>query len=71
MVMFKLKNQEARTPVAAMACGMFGVMVASYGNPVLGQMPVGILLYSCMAFMFMGPDLDREVTLEKAERRLA
>lgn len=69
MVMFRLKNQEARTPVAAMACGMFGIMLASYGNPVLGQMPVGILLYSCMAFMFMGPDFDREITLEKTERR--
>jgi hypothetical protein len=67
MVLFRLKNEGVKTPVTAMAAGMFGIMLASYGNPVLGQMPVGILLYSCMAFMFMAPRFDREMT-EKNEQ---
>ncbi|HNY01466.1 MAG TPA: O-antigen ligase family protein [Bacteroidales bacterium] len=66
LAMFRLKNESVRTPVMAMAAGMAGIMVASYGNPVLGQMPVGIILYTCMAFMFMAPAFDREITTEQA-----
>ncbi len=70
MVFFRLRNESVKTPVMAMAAGMFGIMLASYGNPVLGQMPVGILLYSCMAFMFMAPRLDREETLKNKQIKL-
>jgi O-antigen ligase len=68
MVLFRLKNDAVKVAVMAMASGMFGIMVASYGNPVLGQMPVGILLYSCMAFIFLAPRLDREVALQYETR---
>lgn len=61
-VMFRLRNETIKTPVMAMVSGMFGIMAASYGNPVLGQMPVGLLIYSSMAFMYMAPRFDREET---------
>lgn len=65
LVMFRLKDAAIKRAVTAMAAGMFGIMAASYGNPVLGQMPVGILLYTSMAFMFMAPRFDREETLAR------
>lgn len=68
-VMFRIRSENVKTPVMAMAAGMFGVMVASYGNPVLGQMPVGILLYSSMAFMFMAGRFDREEAAAGIELR--
>jgi hypothetical protein len=38
--------------------GMAGIMVASYGNEVLGQMPTFLLIYSLMAIM-TNPELLR------------
>ncbi len=71
MIMFRIKNEEVRIPVTAMAAGMFGIMAASYGNPVLGQMPTGIMLYTSMVFMYMAPRHDQEVTLANAQKSLA
>jgi len=65
-VMFKLKSERVKIPVIAMASGMFGIMAASYGNPVLGQMPVGIMLYTCMAFMYLSPRFDKEESIVMA-----
>lgn len=70
IVMFKIKSNTVKTETIAMTAGMFGVMAASYGNPVLGQMPVGVLLYSCMAFMYLAPKFDREETLELENKLL-
>ena len=44
--------------MAALASGMFGIMVASYGNAVLGAMPTGMLIYTSMALMLNAEKLD-------------
>ncbi|MBS4058439.1 MAG: O-antigen ligase family protein [Bacteroidetes bacterium] len=59
-IMFKLQEQELRGIISALACGFTGIMGASYGNGVLGQMPTGILIYLSMAFIFMSAQLERE-----------
>jgi hypothetical protein len=41
-------------------CGFTGIMGASYGNGVLGQMPTGILIYLSWVFIFVAQQLDRE-----------
>jgi len=38
---------------------MFGVMIASYGNAILGQMPTNVLIYISMAVLLNAPALDR------------
>lgn len=48
--------------MAALASGMFGVMVASYGNAVLGTMPTGMLIYTSMALL-----LNSEIFDSKAD----
>lgn len=60
LIMFKLQEQELRGIISALACGFTGIMGASYGNGVLGQMPTGILIYLSMAFIFMSTQLERE-----------
>ncbi len=37
--------------MSALIAGMAGIMVAAYGNGVLGQMPTAFLIYSSMAIM--------------------
>lgn len=58
--MFRVRSPELRGVLAALMSGSTGVMGASYGNGVLGQMPTGILIYLSWAFIFMSQQLDRE-----------
>ena len=67
-VMFKVRDDWLRGQIAALVCGMFGIMGASYGNGVFGQFPTCILMYTGMVFMFIAPRMDR--ALRRKEGRL-
>lgn len=60
-IMFRVKDPELRGKLSALACAYAGVLGASYGNGVLGQIPTGILTYISWGFLFMAPMLDREI----------
>ncbi len=62
LLWFRVKNEELNGVLGALLAGFVGIMGASYGNGVLGQMPTGILTYLSWAFIFMAPQLDREYT---------
>jgi len=62
LIMFRLKEPELRGIMSALMAGFTGIMGASYGNGVLGQMPTGILMYISWAFIFMSQQLEREYT---------
>lgn len=65
ILMFKVRNDWLKFRLIALVCGYFGIMVASYGNGVLGQMPTGIIIYMSMAFLFMGEKFDNELAGQK------
>lgn len=67
IIMFKLKDPLLTGQMRALASGILGVMGASYGNAVLGQMPTGIILYISMAFLFMSTDFDKMIAEEKTK----
>ncbi len=58
--MFKLRNPVIRGKMSALVVAFGGIMGASYGNGVLGQMPTGILTYMSWVFLFIAMDLDEE-----------
>jgi hypothetical protein len=60
LIMFRIRDPIVKMKMAALASGMFGVMVASYGNAVLGTMPTGMLIYVSMAVMLNAEVLDEE-----------
>jgi len=60
IVMAKLQYPGLIAPLIALLSGTFGIMIASYGNGVLGQMPNGIIIYLGMAFTFMSPQWEKE-----------
>lgn len=64
--MFRLTNQDHRIMITAVTCGFAGIMMASYGNGVLGQMPTGILMYLTMVFMFASKRWEEEEQNEKS-----
>ncbi len=60
LIMFRVKSKELAGILGALIAGFAGIMGASYGNGVLGQMPTGALVYLSWSFVFMAQQLDRE-----------
>ncbi len=61
-IMFRIRDPILKMKMAALTSGMFGIMVASYGNAVLGTMPTSILIYTSMAVMLNSEKLDTPLT---------
>lgn len=59
---WKIKNDQLRQKLLALLSGFIGIALASYGNPLLGQMPTGIILYMSWAYFYLAPDLDEEIS---------
>ena len=67
-VMFRIRDPITKLKMSALISGMAGVMLASYGNEVLGQMPTSLLIYASMAIMsnqkiFEEPSVKKEAKL--------
>ncbi len=65
--MFQIKNKDLEVKIAALLCGVFGILVASYGNAVLGQFPTGLVVYISMAYVFMAPSMDKLIPVKTNE----
>lgn len=61
-VLFRLRSPQVRGLTVALICGLSGIIMMSYANEVLGQIPNGAIVYMCMAFIFLAPRFDREMT---------
>jgi O-antigen ligase len=57
-VLYKIRDHSLKIQVTALTCGMAGIMLASYGNGVFGQMPTGVIMYVSMVVMFASPKMD-------------
>ena len=60
LVMFRIKDPKLKIKISALIAGLAGVMVASYGNAVLGAMPTGMLIYTSMAIILNAKALDKK-----------
>ncbi len=60
LILFKVRNPELAGILGAVHAGFAGIVGASYGNGVLGQIPTGPLIYLSWAFVFMSQQFDRE-----------
>ena len=67
IIMFKVRDDWIKAQMSALVCGMFGIMVASYGNGLLGQMPTGLIIYTSMGFLFLAQKFDKEALAENTE----
>jgi teichuronic acid biosynthesis protein TuaE len=61
-VWFNIRDNELRGLLSALLAGLAGMLACSYGNEMLQQFPNGPILYTCMAFIFMGRKFDREIS---------
>ncbi|WP_339922124.1 O-antigen ligase family protein [uncultured Cyclobacterium sp.] len=58
---WKVKDPRLRQKLLAIFGGYVGIAAASYGNPLLGQMPTGIILYMSWAYFFLAEDMDKSL----------
>lgn len=66
----KLKDPVLIQIMIALISGYLGIMVASYANGVLGQMPTGIIIYLSWVFLFSSPKIEKEkLKLEEAKKQ--
>ncbi|MDD4819450.1 MAG: O-antigen ligase family protein [Flavobacteriales bacterium] len=67
-VLFRLKDQHLKGICAGITSGVFGIMVASYGNEILGQLPICVIIYVSQTFIFLSPRYDKYLIAERKER---
>lgn len=70
IVMFRLKNKELIAKLGVLLCCMFGIIAASYSNMYLGQFPTHILLFTSMAYIFLGVNLEKQLEHDEKEKLL-
>jgi len=58
VIIWRLRNEQLRWKIMALHSGFIGIAFASYGNPIFGQLPTGIIIYISWAFLFMSPSFD-------------
>ena len=61
IILKRIKDRELRGILAALLCGLTGMIVSAYGNAFFVQYPNGILMYMIQAFLFMGIKYDEEI----------
>lgn len=65
-IMNRIRDPILKVRMSALLAGMVGVMVASYGNAVLGTMPTAVTIYVTMALLLNTEKLDTPPELSDA-----
>jgi hypothetical protein len=66
ILMTKIRDRELYYKIAALLCGYWGIVGASYGNTVFGQLPTSILIYMSLPLIFMSPNFQKEIDEQEA-----
>lgn len=61
MIMYRTRDPDLKARMMAIHGSIMGILLANYGNAVMGQFPTSINTYYGMAFMFMIQHLDEQV----------
>jgi len=60
-IMFRIRDPELKARMMAIHGSIMGILLANYGNAVMGQFPTSINTYYGMAFIFMSTYFDKMV----------
>ena len=65
--MFVIRDPITKFKMSALISGMAGIMLASYGNAILGGMPTALLIYASMAIMSNPEIFEEDLNNKKTE----
>ncbi|TGE10216.1 O-antigen ligase family protein [Hymenobacter fodinae] len=57
-IVWRIRDPLLRQKLLALTAGYSGILVASYGNEVMNQIPSAMIIYLSWVFVFLGPELD-------------
>ncbi|WP_192349425.1 O-antigen ligase [Algoriphagus sp. Y33] len=58
-VTFSLNDPMLRQYMMALNSGFAGIAVAAYGNPIIGQFPINIIIYFTWGAIFLAANMDK------------
>ncbi len=61
-ILFRIRDPIIKIKMTALTAGLSGILVSSYGNAVLGQMPTSIIAYISMAIIMNTEVFDKTPT---------
>ena len=68
IVFIHVKNRELHGIMAGFIGGYFGIMVASYGNQIFGQIPINQTIFIGLAFVFSAEKLQKQFQHSTSEK---
>lgn len=69
LIMFRIKNNELRGILTAIACGIFGLMISAYGNAFFFQFPTGLIIILFLSVLINGEHIDQLLTQQKMKKK--
>jgi O-antigen ligase len=66
-IMNRIRDPILKVRMSALLAGMVGVMVASYGNAVLGTVPTAVTIYISMALLLNTKKLDTQAEVQEVK----
>jgi O-antigen ligase len=60
-IVWRIRDPHLRQKLLALTAGAAGILMASYGNEIMNQMPSCMILYVSWVLVFVGPKLDTPV----------
>lgn len=70
-IIWHLRDRRLAYKIMGLYAGLGGVIVSSYGNQVLGQLPTGMIISVAMPVILMAGEYDAELTRRAAQLRPA
>jgi O-antigen ligase len=58
-IVWNIQEPGLRQKLLALTAGFGGILVSSYGNEIMNQMPSSMITYASWVFIFLGPTLDK------------
>ncbi|GAB3295209.1 O-antigen ligase family protein [Hymenobacter humi] len=57
-IVWRIRDPVLRQKLLALTAGYAGLLMCSYGNEIMNQVPSSLILYTSWVFVFLGPQLD-------------
>ncbi|MNH36205.1 hypothetical protein D3C79_969730 [compost metagenome] len=58
-IVWRLEDPGLKVKMIALTAGFAGVLICSYGNEVINNMPTSIVIYLSWVFILMSPKLEK------------
>jgi hypothetical protein len=61
-IVWRIRDPQLRQQLLALTAGCSGILMSSYGNEIMNQVPSAMIVYISWVFIFLGPELDTPPT---------